>query len=273
MDVDQKYRIDRTNRTNQRMLATVDLQRGDLILSEDHLIGLDVGPRRIFSSDDFYDIQSKYHGALILEQRAGELTEAKRAALFALHRKPGIRNKYLALTWGNSFERHVKVGNVGYFVVEIFDNISRINHSCCPNAVYDWNPLRGEEGQGTIYATKPISAGNEITICYFPNVKDWLKSGSDRNKELEENYDFTCSCEACTGRVRWNTADDTVRKDTRLLQRQILADSKKRLEGEHDFTDHDSNVHLDRSDQLKRLWSYINNLKRLGTADGKLADA
>ena len=66
-------------------------------------------------------------------------------------------------------------------------NISRINHSCCPNCENIFN-----EGKIEITANQNISAGQEITISYINDFKNF--------KERQENchkLGFVCSCELC----------------------------------------------------------------------------
>ena len=65
--------------------------------------------------------------------------------------------------------------------------ISRINHSCSPNCENIFN-----DGEIEITANQDISAGQEITISYINDFKNF--------KERQENchkLGFVCSCELC----------------------------------------------------------------------------
>jgi hypothetical protein len=71
----------------------------------------------------------------------------------------------------------------------VYATISRINHSCIPNAHASWNCNAGHE---TVYAIKPITAGEEITIGY--------DQGGPREKRrafLLDEHGFECACKAC----------------------------------------------------------------------------
>jgi SET domain len=71
----------------------------------------------------------------------------------------------------------------------VYATISRINHSCLPNAHTSWNENAGHE---TVYAIKPIPAGEEITIAY--------DQGGPREKRrgfLRDTHGFECNCKGC----------------------------------------------------------------------------
>ncbi|TDL17417.1 SET domain-containing protein [Rickenella mellea] len=72
----------------------------------------------------------------------------------------------------------------------VFLDMSRCNHSCAPNATWDWDhcSLSME-----FRALRPIREGEEITISY---LCPW-KSRSERQKELKTKYNFSCTCPAC----------------------------------------------------------------------------
>lgn len=67
---------------------------------------------------------------------------------------------------------------------------SRFNHSCTPNASQVWN---GNIGCLTVHANKAIPLAEEITIPYIP-----LLSDRNRRQLSLDDWDFKCSCWACT---------------------------------------------------------------------------
>jgi SET domain-containing protein len=73
----------------------------------------------------------------------------------------------------------------------VFFTISRINHSCIPNATFLWNEKKAKQ---EIRAVKDITAGEEITISYF-NCTFYNKA--QREDVLMRQYNFRCSCMAC----------------------------------------------------------------------------
>lgn len=73
----------------------------------------------------------------------------------------------------------------------IFEKESRINHSCAPNAQYDWwIKARVHE----IMSVKDISAGEEITVSYLGYDRP---DYAVRQARLKESYGFYCNCWAC----------------------------------------------------------------------------
>lgn len=74
----------------------------------------------------------------------------------------------------------------------VFNDISRINHSCVPNAMFHWD---SNAKMGFVHATHHILAGSEVTITY--NKDACYATRKSRRKHYLENYDFICTCPAC----------------------------------------------------------------------------
>jgi len=72
----------------------------------------------------------------------------------------------------------------------IFPNISRICHSCYPNANHTWNPEKQGE---SIYCMKKIMPGEEIFISYV----DPYSSRKDRKFKCKVGFNFDCNCILC----------------------------------------------------------------------------
>lgn len=144
----------------------------------------------------------------------------------------------------------------------IFSLISRLNHSCLPNAQGNFNVnlpsnpssslsppssspssgLTSFGGQFTIHATHPIAPGTEITISYLPEHGALRAS---RQARLKDKYGFLCDCAACHPSSPRSIAGEEKRIafQTRLhsfaAQQSKLADagvSGKDEEGELDLT-------------------------------------
>lgn len=91
----------------------------------------------------------------------------------------------------------------------VFENISRINHSCLPNAVQAWNNKRQDE---TVYAVREIPEGSEITLSYHAGGPS-----SARKKLLKENFGFDCACELCSlATEKLKESDERLRKAQKL---------------------------------------------------------
>ena len=94
----------------------------------------------------------------------------------------------------------------------VFPNISRINHSCLPNADHaiDWTTLRM-----SIYATIDIPIDTEISIEYTAGLIQ--KSRVQRRDILNKSFGFTCGCPACSLSENDGRASDQRRKEVDQL--------------------------------------------------------
>ncbi|KAI0043642.1 hypothetical protein FA95DRAFT_369017 [Auriscalpium vulgare] len=126
--------------------------------------------------------------------------------LLALHDcKPHAPSAEFAIATTNSFEAHRVPGCIGEYSV-LFDDISRINHRCTPNAGFFWDP---ESLRPRIYALQSIAPGEEITISYVSNYALFHQ----RRETLPRLYAFTCACTTCTLLPTERWADDDTRQD------------------------------------------------------------
>lgn len=114
----------------------------------------------------------------------------------------------------------LREGDPGYDVGEaLFDTVSRINHSCSPNARFDLvvqqacvsaEPDGAADGPGSpprdfplspmhilncIVASRDIRAGEEVCISYIP-VRCGLPV-AERRRDLRAHWDFDCDCQLC----------------------------------------------------------------------------
>ena len=75
----------------------------------------------------------------------------------------------------------------------LYQNLSRINHSCAPNCV--WSGKKENIYVKEIRAVRKIEKGTEIVACYFDN--DEFISRNERRELLKKNWNFHCNCEIC----------------------------------------------------------------------------
>ncbi|XP_020499739.2 SET and MYND domain-containing protein 4 isoform X1 [Labrus bergylta] len=101
----------------------------------------------------------------------------------------------------------------------IFPTLSLLNHSCCPNTSLVFSTGTSTDPSGpdlsadlsggvaehrstsngiaaTVRAAKVINAGQEILHCYGPHSS--RLGTKERQRLLQEQYYFSCRCEACT---------------------------------------------------------------------------
>ena len=87
--------------------------------------------------------------------------------------------------------------------MELFLNFALVNHSCAPNAAIGDPNLTSEEEDDCIEirAIKDISKGEEITSCYFLDVKEFGSIQRKRKAGLKKDLFFDCKCSVCLGKV------------------------------------------------------------------------
>jgi len=88
--------------------------------------------------------------------------------------------------------------------------LSRLNHSCLPNAAW-----RQEHNYFRVFALRPISKGEEITVCYN---QDFFWMIAVQRKALQDHiYKFSCDCKACDTNTEFSRASDKRRTRIGLL--------------------------------------------------------
>ena len=79
----------------------------------------------------------------------------------------------------------------------VFANISRVNHSCDPNAEVRF---LFDDHRATLVATRRIRAGEEVSISY---IDDNARAGVKRRREMLAGWGFECECAKCDAESRW----------------------------------------------------------------------
>ena len=81
-------------------------------------------------------------------------------------------------------------------------NYALVNHSCAPNATNKGPQLNGVEDHNVeLRATKNICKGEEITVCYFMDVKKFGSVPRKRKTAIKKDLGFDCKCPVCLGQV------------------------------------------------------------------------
>ena len=93
--------------------------------------------------------------------------------------------------------------------------ISRVNHSCLPNAEQLYF---AEEDVSTLWAIKDIPVGEEITISYVDEYRGY----EERKKWLEHKWGFVCDCRACDITTNFGKASDCRRVALQQNRKDIL---------------------------------------------------
>lgn len=144
----------------------------------------------------------------------------------------------LARLWAIWNNNRIKLGRFATRDSGIFHLASRINHSCCPNAWYDFNPNTGTDyfqqiEMLTTHAIRDIKAGEQILVGYEAMS---LQLRSERVAKLATTWKlYHCVCALCTNPVvealqqrayvLWQAADFWVRpwpsSEQRLVKQGI----------------------------------------------------
>ena len=211
-----KYRIDTTLQGNTRMFSSGHILPGEQIIAESPLTSVPVALRDVYNANQALGDRSKFNVCPHLDEAYDQLSAEKQRAIQQLFR---LRDDLLSVFACNSFEGEEKNGLYSHTVLRLFDDISRTNHSCRPNAVFDWDHNRNV---GTLHALEGILPDTEIKIDYYPAEATHLRRGELRREDLRKQYGFECDCEACDeSRQGDNNEDDMRRQKAARLWRSI----------------------------------------------------
>ena len=181
-------------------------------------------------------------GIALLRQKFEELSEDRKQQLAELHdvhteelglkiakslfeaqqKHCGVRSSFEELYAGSSpLPEGKSVGGIfetnsiphgDHNAYGLFPIISRFNHSCVANAIYQW---RESLGTNVVVATRDIKAGDEIDISYFKNFE---MGRAERQEMTLSKFCFICRCTAC---VDANVSPDATRLQLRELNKNM----------------------------------------------------
>jgi len=184
------------------MIATRDIQKGDLIHQEMPLVKVSTGQGPLQwpqpgISTAFYN-NERAGTTTVLSGAVASLSPANQALFNVLFRPAGATTalrELVARFEHNAFQyRHYSRMNL-----VIYPTISYVNHSCVPNADLEICPgalgAPPFSGQSRLIATRAISNGSEIFINYTADL--WLFDHTIRRPELQNNWGFWCGCDGC----------------------------------------------------------------------------
>ncbi|KAL8850089.1 MAG: hypothetical protein Q9221_004950 [Calogaya cf. arnoldii] len=179
-------------RKGRGYVATHGIKAGTLIIEEPHLFTVDA----VEDEDDGEEISPATIARI--NNAVQQLTPDQRRQYRDLDQPfPGrTAHPDIGIFLANNFEMTPSTKTHGIFL-----RASRLNHSCLPNAWFNWNPrhkITGRRARGslTVYAMKDISRKEEIVVNY-QNAYAYMEA-SVRQGRLRAHYNFKCTCEACT---------------------------------------------------------------------------
>ena len=259
----QKYQVlTPPGRPNYRqMQATAAIEPGEEILSEETIINFTIGLSDTHDPDRFFNARDNFTGSKQLEALRRQLPDQKRNLLDALYHKRTTRPSTTSRVQTNAFgDDDKRDDGVTYMVLRVYNEISRVNHSCRPNAAVVYN---GRVERGSLRALVHIAAGDEILVDYVSGEKHTLCARPERLKQLKKHWDFECNCAACSLDGQASNIDDNRRRTARDLLKEVKAryGPYSTWRGENQ----------EKMRKLGKVKQYIAALERLEITDGKLA--
>ncbi|THU86386.1 SET domain-containing protein [Dendrothele bispora CBS 962.96] len=203
----QQYKIIETPGKGMGMFATRDIEYGELILTERPLLVFPVADRYMWNLtypehltiDQIQQVQLNQKEKLmetLVDQMPKENQEAYKK-LANCHPEDGSGPLHGILRTNDFCIRDYYEPKIPGYPEAItlyggtFKDISRINHSCRPNACRAWD---SPTFSLHLRASRPIKKGQEITLSY---ISDGVDPTVERQRQLA-SYGFTCTCEACS---------------------------------------------------------------------------
>ena len=185
------------------LVAARDIEKGEVIFKDKPVLKLAMNAERQFSDPLFMTS---------LKQQIESLPSEARAQFYKLKTNDDVDFNYsdtssdkevTKLFWYNS-EVYGKGGRCCAAMLHL--NIALVNHSCVPNATQGGGLKKilqeGNEDHGVeLRAIKDICKGEEITVCYFLDVKEFGSVPRKRKTALKKRLGFECKCPVCLGHV------------------------------------------------------------------------
>lgn len=174
------------------LIATQPISPGTLLISEPPL----------FTTDSLTN-------ASTIERDLGKIVkslpkESQRAFLSLHNNNPGAGEPFTNIVRSNGYPLG-PTSDVG----GIFPLVSRINHSCLPNAQHAFST---KLHRMLVHVVRPIAEGEEITLSYITGGPK-----SERQKTLKQHFGFACQCNLCSlPSAEQKSSDDRLRKAQEL---------------------------------------------------------
>ena len=207
--MEQMYEVRETKGKGIGCFAKTFIKKGTKIIEERPLMHLRGDPRQSIAAYESLTFHEKQLFMSLRQSEDGAACSSYSASTDSTH--DSIQDILLT----NSFS--VFDGKASILTILI----SRVNHSCLPNAEQIYF---AEEGVSALWAIKDIFVGEEITITYIDEYGGY----EERKKRLEENWGFKCDCKACDITTTFGKASDCRRIVLQQNRKDILAYLKGR---------------------------------------------
>lgn len=190
---EKKYEIAIIEGKGKGMMAKCNIAKGELIIEEKMIVKI-------------AKLQLIVSGLGILGiQKINNLPEKEKKQFYELN-DPNPE--------GNETMKPLRIYENNCLPDGIFPTISRINHSCKPNALWSTD----DEVTQEVRAIRDIAAGEEITCSYLR--QSTLRTFQERKEGLK-NWNFECSCEVCSLKGKELEDNDEMRLKMRINHEKI----------------------------------------------------
>ena len=187
------------------LVAATDIKKGDLIFKDKPVIKLVVNAMEQFVDPHFMTSLKEQIESLPTEAKSQyfKLMARDEANTFNVSRSDFEVLK-LFLANSNMYKDGAGDEESGYIYNMLHLNTALINHSCAPNAVQIQLHQKEKYDQDLCYelrAVKNIRKGEEITLCYYVDVKRFGSILRKRKAAMKKEIGFDCKCPICLGQV------------------------------------------------------------------------
>lgn len=206
------------------VIAQCDIAENQTIITEDALFSI-----ALCDADaiDHQKAASKLNHQITTEitTQVEQLTLMQPNSLFNLYFMKQYGNNIAVAIFSTNVWSSSATGRSG-----LYPRISRLNHSCNPNAIVT-DDEDGEEQQQqqqqrlVVKAKRDVKCGEELLLNYLGD--DDVKMGTpfvERRRKLEESWDFLCTCDRCCEEEEAAAAENVSSSGTELCcERAVCA--------------------------------------------------
>ena len=194
------------------LFATRRIKEGRIILEEYPLLTLGGAALCAGGKVDFPEFHAKHYANIDEDTKAKILklhdpfdTEKQRTMDAELCRKRPMMNywieewKVISIFSGNGLQICGDPSLYGDTTkTGLYNDISRINHSCYPNAIWSW--VMGDFTRKQVRAVRTIEKDQEILTNYYhgKHSSDKFISGSREFRQGSTDRGFLCECSVCS---------------------------------------------------------------------------
>ncbi|KAK4569350.1 hypothetical protein LTR86_003112 [Recurvomyces mirabilis] len=242
----------------KKIIASRILSSGDLILIDESLCELLISLAEVHDPDQFYTTDARFSGTPAMIRARERMTDVRRAAFDKLHSEDKTTQ---GIFRSNAFgDDEIRDGQ-NYHILRVYGKISRINHSCRPNAVVNWN---ANLGRATVRAITTISSGDEILLDYLGSAEATYQTRRQRRQALQARWNFHCLCAICNAPPAEVRRDNQLRLDAKQLYGSLNDEEQRGAEG---------NAQDVLNRRIEDGLVYVRAVENLEVRDEKLASA